>query len=86
MALADSGYADEYNFFETPTTHSNDDQRMKAQVRARHEKINMRFKMWGVMNQKFRGRPELHKNYFNVVANLTQFLIMTCAFEPEENE
>jgi hypothetical protein len=38
------------------------------------------------MGQRFRGAPELHDQYFNAVANLTQFLIMISGFEPEEDE
>jgi hypothetical protein len=86
MALADGGYQDGYCFFETPTGHNNEDQRMKAIARARHETINRRFKMWGVMGQRFRGRPQHHSKFFDCVANLTQFLIMTCAYQPEESE
>jgi hypothetical protein len=59
---------------------------MKAQARARHETINQCFKMWGVMSRGFRGNPELHKNYCNVVANLTQFPIVNNGYKPEENE
>jgi hypothetical protein len=76
MALADGGYQDGYNFFETPTGHNNDDQRMKAVARARHETVNRRFKMWGVLGQRFRGKPQHHSKFFDAVANLTQFLIM----------
>ena len=86
MAVADGGYSDGYNFFETPTGHNNPDQRMKAQARARHETINRRFKQWGVLGQRFRGKPETHEKYFNAIANLTQFLIMTCGYEPDEDE
>jgi hypothetical protein len=86
MALADGGYADGYEFFETPTGHNNADQRMKAQARARHETVNRRFKQWGVMGQRFRAAPEFHDDYFNAVANLTQFIIMNGGFEPEDNE
>jgi hypothetical protein len=32
MACADGGYADGYQFFETPTGHNNADQRMKAEA------------------------------------------------------
>jgi DDE superfamily endonuclease len=42
MAVADGGYQDGYEFFETPTGHNNYDQLMKAQARARHETINRR--------------------------------------------
>jgi hypothetical protein len=87
MACADGGYADGYQFFETPTGHNNPDQCMKAQARARHETINQRFKQRGVMGQRFRGAPsEFHDQFFNAVANLTQFLIMNSGYVPEEDE
>jgi DDE superfamily endonuclease len=57
MAVADSGYKDNYQFFDTPTGHNNPDQRMKAKARARHETNKRRIKMWGVMGQRFRGAP-----------------------------
>jgi DDE superfamily endonuclease len=86
MACADGGYHDGYEFFETPTGHNNADQHMKAQARARHETINRRFKQWGVMGQRFRSNPECHEKYFNAVANLTQFLIMTSGLEDDERQ
>ena len=86
MALADGGYQDGYEFFETPTGHNNADQRMKAQARARHETINRRFKLWSVLGKAFRSRPEYHGKYFYAVANLTQFLIKSTGYEPIEEE
>jgi hypothetical protein len=86
MALADGGYSDGYSFFETPTGHNNADQRMKAVARARHETINRRFKLWGVMGQRFRGKPQHHNKFFSAAANLTQFLIMISAYPLEESE
>jgi DDE superfamily endonuclease len=86
MVLADGGYQDGYNFFETPTGHNNADQRMKAQARARHETINRRFKQWGVMGQRFRASHLEHGKYFAAVANLTQFIIMVSGYYPSNNE
>jgi hypothetical protein len=83
MALADGGYQDGYEFFETPTGHNNHDQRMKAKARARHETINRRFKQWAIMGERFRADPSEHGKYFNAVANLTQFLIMTVPYFQE---
>jgi hypothetical protein len=80
-ALADGGYNDGYEFFETPTGHNNEDQRMKAVARARHETVNRRIKMWGIMGQRFRGKPDRHELYFNAIANLTQFLIMNSGYD-----
>jgi DDE superfamily endonuclease len=86
IALADGGYADGYNLFETPTGHNNWDQRMKAQARAQQETINRRFKMWSMLGQRFRGKPDKHEKYFLAVANLTQFLIMTSGFDDDERK
>ena len=86
MALGDGGYADGYEFFETPTGHNNPDQRMKARARARHETVNRRFRMWSILGQRFRGHPKNHEMYFMAVANLTQFLIKRVGYEPEDGE
>lgn len=42
--LADGGYRDGQQYSETPNGLNNDDQRMKAAARARHETANRRFK------------------------------------------
>jgi DDE superfamily endonuclease len=86
MACADGGYSDAQEFFDTPTGHNNHDQRMKARARARHETINRRLKQWSVLGQRFRGLPQFHDNYFNAVANLTQFLIKHVGHEPQNDE
>jgi DDE superfamily endonuclease len=86
LALADGGYQDGYQFFETPTGHNNEDQRMKAKARARHETVNRRIKQWGVMGERFRADPNEHWKYFNAVANLTQFIIMDSGYVPLECE
>jgi DDE superfamily endonuclease len=80
MALADGGYQDGYQFFETPTGHNTPDQKMKADARARHETVNRRFKMWNVLGERFRADAALHGTFFHAVANLTQFLIMASGF------
>jgi hypothetical protein len=85
MALADGGYQDGYNFFETPTGHNTPDQWMKAQARARHETVNRRFKMWSVLGERFRANPDHHGTYFHAVANLTQFLIMLSGYDAEDD-
>jgi DDE superfamily endonuclease len=84
MAVADGGYNDGYNFFETPTGHHNEDQTMKALARARHETVNRRFKQWGVLGQRFRGKPEYHSKFFYAIANLAQFPISLNAFNPDD--
>jgi hypothetical protein len=86
VALADGGYQDGYQFFETPTGHNNEDQRMKAKARARHETVNRRIKQWGLMGERFRAHPNEHWKYFMAVANLTHFIIMQGGFVPLDSE
>ncbi|CAB9507356.1 hypothetical protein SEMRO_302_G112310.1 [Seminavis robusta] len=74
--LADGGFNDGYEFFETPTGHNDEDQRMKSLVRARHEQINSRFKDYAIICQRFRARdPFKHAEYFYAVANIIQLKI-----------
>jgi hypothetical protein len=54
--------------------------------RARHETINRRFKQWGVLGERFRADHEEQGTYFHAVANLTQYLIMSSGFEPEDED
>jgi hypothetical protein len=75
MALADGGYQDGYEFFETPTGESNEDQRMKQIARARHETINRRMKEFGILQQQYTGDLNKHVFIFMCIANLTQFQI-----------
>jgi len=75
MAVADGGYQDGFEFFETPTGLSNDDQHMKAVARARHETINRRFKTFNILKAQYRGKPVTHGYCFFAIANITQYLI-----------
>jgi DDE superfamily endonuclease len=76
MALADGGYQDGYLYFETPTGENNEDQRMKAIARARHETINRRFKLWKILSNRYHGTNlERHAHIFMAIANITQLLI-----------
>jgi hypothetical protein len=76
MLLADGGYRDNHQFFETPTGLNNNDQQMKALARARHETCNRRFKEYGALSRKFRHPREKHGIIFTAVANITQLAIM----------
>jgi hypothetical protein len=73
--LADGGCADESGFSETPNGLNNQDQRMKADARARHETANGRLKRWGVLERRFRHRAFLHGKVFQSIANTTQLEI-----------
>lgn len=69
--LADGGYADDGQFFDTPTGQNNADQRMKQLARSRHETINRRFKQWNILGRVFRHNVALHSQAFLAVVNLT---------------
>jgi hypothetical protein len=77
MYVADGGYRDGRTFGDTPTGYNNDDQRMKALARARHEVINSRLKQWGVLKQVFRHNLDNHGKIFFAIANVTQLSIET---------
>jgi hypothetical protein len=48
------------------------EQRRQAQVRARHETVNARFKCWGVLSQIFWHSLDSHELMFRSVANVVQ--------------
>ena len=77
MALADGGYNDGYEFFETPTGANDADQYMKSVARARHETINKRLKDYGALGKRFRHSRHLHGKVFYAVANLTHLAMST---------
>jgi hypothetical protein len=60
-----------------PTGHNNEDQRMKARVRARHETINSRLKKFGVLRKPFRHEISKHRMVFLAVSNLCQIGLMS---------
>jgi hypothetical protein len=74
LALADGGYFDDYEFFDTPTGENNEEQKMKADARARHKTINRRFKQWGILQQIYRGSLHRHGHIFQAIANITQLM------------
>ena len=74
--LADGGYSDGRQYSETPNGLNNDDQRMKATARARHETANRRFKQFGVLTQTYRHKLCRHGIVFQAVANVVQLAIM----------
>jgi hypothetical protein len=73
--LGDGGYFDGNQWSETPTGLNNEDQKMKAEARARHETVNGRFKQFGVLERRFRHKIHLHGKVFMAVANLVQAAI-----------
>jgi len=77
MAVADGGYQDGYEFFETPTGEHNADQKMKSDARARHECVNGMFKTWKILKARYIGPLERHGDVFKCIANLTQLDLET---------
>ena len=72
MALADDGYFDQQENFDTNPSENELVNVMKGIALARHETINRRLKRWGVLGQKFRHNLSTHKDIANAVANLVQ--------------
>ena len=77
MIVADGGYSDDYEFFDTPTGINDEEQRMKKVARARHETINGKFKTWAILKQSFRHDLNKHWKVFAAISNITQLLIET---------
>ena len=76
MALADDGYFDRQEKFDTnPSTNALLNY-MKETALARHETINRRLKRWGVLQQVYRHDIEEHGAYVHAIANLVQLSIL----------
>lgn len=71
MAVADGGYNDGYEFFDTPTGINDNEQYMRSIARARHETINNRLKNYGALQKRWRHSRNLHGVVFHAVVNLT---------------
>ena len=74
--LADGGYQDAGNKFDTPTGLHNVGQRMRSLCRARHETINGRIKKFAVTSTKFRHHLQKHQVCFHAIMVMTQIDIM----------
>ena len=48
---------------------------MQGRVRSRHETINGRFKVWGILREEYRHDIERHGEVFRAVAIITQLAI-----------
>jgi len=70
--LADGGYRSQDGNAETPTYLDNPDQKMKQDIRARHEAINGMVKRFEALNRTFRHSRDAHQAIFNAVLNLVQ--------------
>ena len=45
---------------------------MKLVARCRHEQVNSLFKSWGILKQRFRGKPCNHGPVMEAIVNVTQ--------------
>jgi hypothetical protein len=75
MYVADGGYFDGNNWSDTPNGLNDIEQQQKSLARARHETANARFKMWSVLQERYRHNKESHGDVFNAIANITQLSI-----------
>jgi len=71
--VADGGYRNPYA--RTPNGLNNDEQRMYALARARHETVNWRFKVFKCMQDEWRHSHVKHGQAFRAVAIITQMAI-----------
>ena len=69
-AIVDSGYKDDRRI--TPSGLHDRKSKLHNNLRARHEAMNMRLKVFNVLDHSFRHSRQLHSVRFFAVANLVQ--------------
>ena len=78
MVEADLGYRGEQFKIKTPSSlhvRSDEERKMKALVRARHETVNERMKNFSILSNVFRHDLRKHSAVFRAVAVITQLSI-----------
>jgi hypothetical protein len=75
MFIADRGYSDSWEFAMTPTCWRNPFESMNARVRARHETVNRRIKIFNILSRVFRNDKEKHWMAFHAIVNMLQIEI-----------
>jgi DDE superfamily endonuclease len=72
--VTDKGYRRHPCYFDCPWKHFDNQQhcRMKKLIRARHETVNRRFKVFRILKNKFRHPLKKHCDCFHAVANTVQ--------------
>lgn len=73
--IADKGYRDSSCY--TPPGFDDPNRKLCADLRARHETVNKRFKQFRVLLSRFRHDKALHSYCFHAVANVTQLVMDT---------
>ena len=77
MAIADGGYRDGYNWFQTPTGFHTPQDRWESVVRARHETVNGHFKKWHILRDIYRHDVSTHGRVFRAIVQITQIEVTT---------
>jgi hypothetical protein len=72
MFIADGGYCDGGEYFNTPNGLNNEEQGMQSLARSRHETVNKRLKQFKVIDGVYRHSIESHGTCFHTIALLTQ--------------
>jgi hypothetical protein len=70
MFIADRGYSDNWEFAMTPTCWRNPFESMNARVKARHETVNRRIKIFNILSRVFRNDKEKHWIAFHAIVNM----------------
>ena len=73
---ADGGYVDANGAAITPTGNRTCTDRKRVTVSARHETGNKRFKIWGVMSQRYRHSLRKHRMVVQSIATITQLMLV----------
>jgi hypothetical protein len=75
--VADGGYRDGFNRFESPTGERTLYEKMKSNARARHETVNSRIRRWRALTDIFRHNVGTrHAQVFYAILNITQLQIL----------
>jgi hypothetical protein len=75
MYVADGSYKDGLVHAETPSGRNTNDDWMKSIAHARHEMLNSRFKLFGILRNTFRHDIHKHGIVIGAVASITQVVI-----------
>ena len=78
MTIADNGYRDRTHFI-YPQAYP-ESAAQQGIIRARHETINSRLKVYNVLSSTFRHDRSLHCMCVKAIANMTQLMLRT--FQP----
>jgi hypothetical protein len=74
--IADKGYRDSFQHFETPTDERTLYEKRKSNIRARHETVNSRIRHWRALADTFQHDFERHCTVFHSILNITQLQIL----------